>query len=89
MVEEGKEKGSAIVLNVSKRAEVEADDLGNAPWPEGEEVVLVAPELGADAEVLAGNKPVSSVCGCVCREVDVKEIGTRSWAVRLLCGTAL
>ncbi len=86
---EGGGKRSAVVLDVSERAEVEADDLGDAPWPEGEEVVLVAPKLGADAEALAGNKPVSSVCGCVGREVAVKEIDTRSWAVRLLCGTAL
>jgi hypothetical protein len=40
-------EGAAVWLGVAERAEVEAEDFGDAPGPEGEEVVLVSPELGA------------------------------------------
>jgi hypothetical protein len=46
-------EGSAVGSGVAEAAQVEADQLGDAPVPAGEQVVLVAPELGAEAEVLA------------------------------------
>jgi hypothetical protein len=40
-------EGAAVWLGVAEGAEVEAEDFGDAPGPEREEVVLVSPELGA------------------------------------------
>jgi hypothetical protein len=46
-------EGSAVGLGVAEAAQVEADELGDAPFPAREQVVLVSPELGTEAEVLA------------------------------------
>ncbi len=47
-------KGACVLLDMLERAQAKADDLVNAPGPQREQIMLVAPELGARADFTAG-----------------------------------